>query len=68
MTMKTTDIWREQSFYFIEEASDWLRRDFYGDDVEGVVADLETIIEWAEDKISAYKQYALDNPTPSMVG
>lgn len=55
--MDTRDIWREQSFYLIEEASDWLRRDYYGNDAEGVVADLETVIEWANSLISEYKDF-----------
>ena len=54
--MKTTDIWRSQSFAMIDEASDWLARDFYGNDVEGVVSDLESIIEWAESLLEQYKE------------
>ena len=54
--MKTTDIWREQEFYTIEEASDWLRRDYYGNDVAGVVSDLQSIIEWAEDLLTAFRE------------
>lgn len=54
--MKTSDIWREQEFYTIEEASDWLRRDYYGNDVAGVVSDLQSIIEWAEDLLTAFRE------------
>jgi hypothetical protein len=66
--MKTTDIWREQSFYFVNESSDWLARDFYANDVDGVIADLESIIDWAQARIDDYRDYLLDNPAPSMVG
>ena len=54
--MKTTDIWRSQSFYTLEEACDWLARDYYANDVAGVVSDLQSIIEWAEDLLTAFRE------------
>ena len=59
--MKTSSIWRSQSFYTLEEACDWLSRDFYGNDVEGVVSDLESVIEWAESMLDLHKQYVEEN-------
>lgn len=54
--MKTTDIWRSQSFYTLEEACDWLARDYYANDVAGVVSDLQSVIEWAESMLTLFEE------------
>ena len=52
--MKTSSIWRSQSFYTLEEACDWLARDYYANDVAGVVSDLQSVIEWAEGMLNEF--------------
>jgi hypothetical protein len=54
MNLNTRNIWREQSFAFVDEASSWLSRDYYNNDVAGVLSDLNVIIEWAEGMIENF--------------
>lgn len=48
--MKTTELYREQEFYFIDEVSEWIARDYYGNDLDGLINVFrelkETVDEW----------------------
>ena len=35
--MNTRELYREQEFMFIDEVSDWIARDYYGNDLTGLV-------------------------------
>ena len=50
--MNTRDVYREQEFMFIDEVSDWIARDYYGNDFESLVRVFEelkeTVDEWLD--------------------
>lgn len=52
----TRDLYREQEFYFIEEVSDWIERDYYNDDLESLVNVFATLKDWAEEKLETAKE------------
>ena len=52
----TRDLYREQEFYFIDEVSDWIERDYYNDDLESLVNVFATLKEWADEKLSIAKE------------
>lgn len=52
----TRDLYREQEFYFIDEVSEWIERDYYNDDLEGLVNVFATLKEWADEKLSIAKE------------
>lgn len=55
----TRDLYREQEFYFIDEVSEWIERDYYNDDLEGLVNVFATLKEWADEKLSTAKEYGV---------
>lgn len=55
----TRDLYREQEFYFIDEVSDWISRDYYNDDLESLVNVFATLKEWAEEKLGTAKEYGV---------
>lgn len=58
----TRDLYREQEFMFIDECSDWIARDYYEDDLEGLVSVFAGLKEWAEQMLETAKDYGV---TPS---
>jgi hypothetical protein len=48
--MNTRELYREQEFMFIDEVSDWIARDYYGNDLTGLINVFEelkeTVDEW----------------------
>ena len=52
----TRDLYREQEFYFIDEVSEWIERDYYNDDLEGLVNVFATLKEWVDEKLSIAKE------------
>ncbi len=61
-TVETRKLYREQEFMFIDECSDWIARDYYGNDIEGLVSVFAGIKEWAEQMLDTAKDYGI---TPS---
>jgi len=56
----TRDLYREQEFMFIDEVSEWIERDYYGDDIEGLVNVFATLKEWVEEKLELAKEYGYE--------
>lgn len=50
--METRDLYREQEFMFIDECSEWISRDYYGNDLNSLlnvfVEMRYTVNEWIE--------------------
>jgi hypothetical protein len=55
----TRDLYREQEFFFIDEVSGWIERDYYNDDLEGLVSVFATLKEWVEEKLETAKEYGV---------
>ena len=50
--MKTTELYRSQEFILIDEVSDWIARDYYGNDLDSLISVFEelkeTVDEWLD--------------------
>ena len=55
----TRDLYREQEFYFIDEVSDWIARDYYEDDLQSLVNVFHTLKEWADGLLSIAEEYGV---------
>jgi hypothetical protein len=55
----TRDVYREQEFMFIDEVSEWIERDYYNDDFEGLVNVFATLKEWADEMLERAKEVGM---------
>ncbi len=48
--MDTRELYREQEFYFISETSEWIARDYYGNNLDSLITVFQelkyTVDEW----------------------
>lgn len=73
--IKTNEIYREQEFSFIDECSEWIARDYYGNDLESllnVFVELRfTVDEWIarakENGIEIPKHWTEEQPAARSV-
>jgi hypothetical protein len=54
--MNTRELYREQEFMFIDECSDWIARDYYGNDFDGLVSVFEGLKEWVDELLDRAKE------------
>ena len=54
--MNTRELYREQEFMFIDECSDWIARDYYGNDFEGLVDVFQELKEWVDELLQRAKE------------
>jgi hypothetical protein len=50
--MNTTELYREREFYCLGEIEEWISRDYYGNDLQGLLAVFQelkyTVNEWLD--------------------
>jgi hypothetical protein len=54
--MNTRELYREQEFMFIDECSDWIARDYYGNDFDGLISVFEGLKEWVDELLDRAKE------------
>jgi len=56
--LTTRELYREQEFAFIDETSEWIARDYYGNDLEGLISVFEGLKECVDEWLERYKDNA----------
>lgn len=54
--MDTRKLYREREFMFIDECSEWIARDYYGNDLQGLISVFEGLKECVDEWLDRAKE------------